>query len=62
MSTEAKTFSGVMNFDDPRDTFPRNHHKESRNGVFKGNPGFVKFESIRGNQKITNTNLKTDTR
>jgi hypothetical protein len=62
MRTESKSLAGVMNLDDPRDTFPKGHHKESRNGVFRGNPGFVKFQSIRGNQKITNSNLKTEVR
>ena len=51
-----------MNLDDPRDTLPKSHHKEAKNGVFRGNNGFMKFQSIVGNQKITNSNLKTDTR
>jgi hypothetical protein len=62
MRTETKTFGGIMNLDDPRDTLPRIHHKEARNGVFRGNPSLTKFQSIRGNQKITNSNLKTEVR
>jgi hypothetical protein len=51
-----------MNLDDPRDTLPRTHHKEARNGIFRGNVGYTKFQSIKGNQKITNSNLKVNTR
>jgi hypothetical protein len=62
MRTETKTFGGIMNLDDPRDTLPRTHHKEARNGIFRGNIGYTKFQSIKGNQKITNSNLKVNTR
>jgi hypothetical protein len=62
MRQEVKTFDGFMNLDDPRDTFPKTHHRDSKNGVFRGNKGFTKFQSVRGNQKITNANLKTDIR
>jgi hypothetical protein len=62
MRFERKTFSGVMNLDDPRDTFPSSHHKEARNGVFRGTQGLIKFQSIRGNIKVTNSNLKTNDR
>ena len=51
-----------MNLDDPKDTVPSRHHKESRNGVFRGNSGVIKFQSIKGNQKVTNTELKTNNR
>ena len=51
-----------MNLDDPKDTLPGGHHKEAKNGVFRGNSGTMKFQTIKGNQKITNTNLKTNTR
>lgn len=59
---EAKSISGLMNLDDPKDTLPKTHHKEARNGVFRGNNGLMKFQSIRGNQKITNANLRTNNR
>jgi hypothetical protein len=62
MRFEKKLFSGFMNLDDPRDTFPTSHHKEARNGVFRGNNGMIKFQAIRGNIKISNTNLKTNDR
>lgn len=62
MRTETKTLGGIMNLDDPRDTFPRTHHREAKNGVFRGNQGLTKFQAIRGNQKITNSNLKTEVR
>jgi hypothetical protein len=59
MKTERKTISGIMNLDDPKDTFPSTHHREARNGVFRGNGSLIKFQSIKGNTKITNSNLKT---
>lgn len=62
MRFEKKTFGGFMNLDDPRDTLPASHHKEARNGVFRGNQGFLKFQSIRGNVKVNNVNLKTNDR
>ena len=51
-----------MNLDDPKDTLKPRHHKEAKNGVFRGNSELVKFQAIRGNQKVTNSNLKTNTR
>jgi hypothetical protein len=62
MRTEVKTFSGVMNLDDSNEIMPSTHHKEAKNGVFRGNQGLMKFQAIRGNVKITNTNLKTNDR
>lgn len=59
MITEKKTISGFMNLDDPKDTMPGLHHKEARNGVFRGNGGLIKFQSIKGNTKVTNSDLKT---
>lgn len=51
-----------MNLDDSNDVLPKMHHKEARNGVFRGKSSIIKFQSIRGNKKITNSNLKTNTR
>ena len=51
-----------MNLDDPKDTVPSRHHKEAKNGVFRGKSGVIKFQSIKGNQKVTNTQLKTNDR
>lgn len=62
MKTQTKTFSGVMNLDDSNEIFPQGHHKLSKNGVFRGNSIMIKFQSIKGNKLVTNTNLKTDTR
>lgn len=62
MKKEIKTFSGAMNLDDSNDIIPNGHHKEARNGVFRGNPGFLKFQAIRGNRKVTNSQLKTNSR
>jgi hypothetical protein len=62
MKREIKTFSGLMNLDDSNEIMPNNHHKEARNGVFRGNDGMMKFQAIRGNIKITNSNLKINDR
>ena len=62
MKIITKLFNGLMNLDDSNDIIPNGHHKEARNGVFRGNQGMTKFQSIRGNKKITNSNLKTQTR
>jgi hypothetical protein len=51
-----------MNLDDPKDTLPARHHKEAKNGVFRGNAGMMKFQAIRGNVKVNNANLKTNDR
>lgn len=51
-----------MNLDDPRETLPYQHHTEARNGVFRGNANMMKFQAIRGNVKVANSNLKTNDR
>ncbi len=62
MRTQKKSLTGFMNLDDSNDVLPQIHHKLSKNGVFRGNSGIIKFQSIRGNQKVTNSNLKTNNR
>lgn len=62
MKITTKLFSGLMNLDDSNEIFPNGHHKEAKNGVFRGNSNMIKFQAIRGNQKITNSNLMTTTR
>jgi hypothetical protein len=62
MKTITKVFSGIMNLDDSNEIFPSIHHKQAKNGIFRGNSSMIKFQSIKGNQKITNSNLKTITR
>lgn len=57
MGAERKTLQGIMNLDDSNDVFPHSHHKEARNGVFKGNSPEMHFTAIRGNQKISNSSL-----
>ena len=46
-----------MNLDDSNDIFPSTHHKEARNGVFKGNAPDMHFTAIRGNSMVTNSSL-----
>ena len=62
MSSQRKILNGAMNLDDPKDSMPSMHHREARNGVFRGSSQIIKFQSIKGNQKVTNSNLKTNNR
>lgn len=62
MVSQKKILNGAMNLDDPKDSMPSMHHREARNGVFRGNSQIIKFQSIKGNQKVTNSNLKTNNR
>jgi hypothetical protein len=62
MKLNTKLLTGAMNLDDSNDIIPNGHHKEAKNGVFRGNQGMNKFQSIRGNKKVNNANLKTDIR
>ncbi len=62
MKLTTKLLTGAMNLDDSNDIIPNGHHKEAKNGVFRGNQGMNKFQSIRGNKKVNNANLKTDIR
>ena len=55
MKTERKTFLGAMNLDDSNDILPGGHHKEAKNGVFRGTGTSMKFQSIQGNQKVDTT-------
>jgi hypothetical protein len=48
-----------MSLDESNDVIGHSHHKEARNGVFKGNAPEMAFTAIRGNKKITNANLQT---
>lgn len=62
MIFQRKILIGAMNLDDPKDTMPSRHHKEARNGVFRGSSEAIKFQSIKGNQKVTNSQLKINDR
>jgi hypothetical protein len=57
MQNEVKTLNGIMNLDDSNEVMPSTHHKEARNGVFKGNAPEMHFTAIRGNSKVNNTLL-----
>lgn len=46
-----------MNLDDSNEVIPGSHHKEARNGVFKGNSPEMHFTAIRGNSKVDNSTL-----
>jgi hypothetical protein len=57
MQNEVKTLNGIMNLDDSNEVMPFTHHKEARNGVFKGNAPEMHFTAIRGNSKVNNALL-----
>lgn len=57
MNREIKTLDGVMNLDDSNEVMPFTHHKEARNGVFKGSASEMHFTAIRGNSKVNNGTL-----
>jgi hypothetical protein len=57
MQNEIKTLNGIMNLDDSNEVMPSTHHKEARNGVFKGNAPEMHFTAIRGNSKVDNNLL-----
>jgi hypothetical protein len=54
---QPKTFDGMMSLDESNDVIGYNHHKEARNGVFKGNAPNMHFTTIRGNKPVGNTSL-----
>lgn len=57
MQRDIKTLSGIMNLDDSNEIIPSSHHKEARNGVFKGEASELRFTAIRGNFKVTNGSI-----
>ena len=54
---QIKTLDGIMSLDESNDIIGQSHHKEARNGVFKGNTPQMHFTAIRGNSTIANPNL-----
>ena len=46
MKITTKLFSGLMNLDDSNEIFPNGHHKEAKNGVFRGNSNMIKGGSF----------------
>jgi len=61
MKIERKMFSGVMNLDDPNESMPGTHHREAFNVLFKGNPGDMRIENIKGNRSVNNAGLQAGT-
>lgn len=54
---QPKIFDGIMSLDEANDVIGAGHHKEAKNGVFKGNAPEMHFTAIRGNQTVVNTSL-----
>ena len=54
---QPKIFDGKMSLDEANDVIGAGHHKEAKNGVFKGNMPEMHFTAIRGNQTVQNTSL-----
>jgi hypothetical protein len=57
MQRDIKKLSGIMNLDDSNEIIPSSHHKEARNGVFKGEESEFRFTAIRGNSKVNNASI-----
>jgi len=55
--SEVKIFDGIMSLDESNDVIGKHHHKEAKNGVFKGNMPEMHFTAIRGNKPVYNTTL-----
>ena len=54
---QPKILDGIMSLDEANDVIGAGHHKEARNGVFKGNAPEMHFTAIRGNKTVQNTTL-----
>ncbi len=54
---QPKTLDGIMSLDETNDVIGYSHHKEAKNGVFKGNMPNMHFTSIRGNKSVSNNTL-----
>lgn len=61
MKIERKMFSGVMNLDDPNESIPGTHHREAFNVTFRGNPGDMRIENIKGTQFVSNDGISNGT-
>lgn len=55
--SQPKILDGIMSLDEANDVIGAGHHKEAKNGVFKGNAPEMHFTAIRGNQTVQNTSL-----
>lgn len=57
---QAFPFSGIQNFDDPDEVIPAIHHRELRNGWFKGTTPNLRLENVPGTRQRTNPFLIND--
>jgi hypothetical protein len=57
---QAFPFSGICNFDDPDEVIPAIHHRELRNGWFKGTVPNLRLENVPGTKEKTNPFLIND--
>lgn len=55
MPSQVKIFSGYLNTDDSQSQVPMSHHTMAKNGVFRGNDGNKRFQSIPGTRTIVNS-------
>jgi len=58
---EEKRLKGVMNYDDPNDTIPGNHHKDALNLIFRGKDNNLRAENLEGNRLVNNSSLPSGT-
>ena len=53
-AVDIKNIGGFLNTDDNFEFLPKTHHAMAKNGVFRGNPGNMRFQNVPGTRLITN--------
>jgi hypothetical protein len=56
---ETFPFAGVMDLDTRAITYPRGKHISARNGIFRGEPGNMRWETVVGTNLVPNSFLPT---
>src|SRR5579872_5952217 len=54
MAISLHRFNGMMDADSPDTVIPKGYHRTARNGIFRGNPGNYRWESVYGTTAIPN--------
>ncbi len=54
MAIALHRFNGMMDTDSPDTVIPKGFHRTARNGIFRGNPGNYRWESVYGTTAIPN--------
>jgi hypothetical protein len=54
MAIALHRFNGMTDMDSPDTVIPKGYHRTARNGIFRGNPGNYRWESVYGTTAIPN--------